>query len=692
MQTNKKQIHEGMSIHLMANFLFLLMIFAYTAGLGVALMGGRGTVGRSLVGASAALGAGAGFGLATSVILSGAPFALDLPAFLPTAGGFVLALDPLGAFFLLLIGLGAIPAAIYGIGYSAAYEEKGVSLRLLGVTFNLFLLSMSLVSMAGNVITFLLMWEGMSLTSYFLVITENHEEGTLQAGLWYAAMTHAGLALLLAAFMLLTNGGTGLFSEIRNSAAGLPAVTRNAIFLLAFLGFGSKAGIVPLHIWLPKAHPAAPSHVSALMSGVMIKLGVYGLLRVVLDLLGGGPAWWGGMILGFGVVSALLGVLYALMEHDLKRLLAYHSVENIGIILIGIGAGLIFHSYGLMNLAALGLIGGLYHTLNHASFKGLLFLGAGSVLHATGTRNMEKMGGLIRRMPWTAFYFLIGAAAISALPPLNGFVSEWLVFQALLAGINIPQPELAILMPVAVGMLALTSGLAAACFVKAFGISFLAIPRSTEAENAHESPATMRFGMMLLALACLALGIGPVLVVPFLGTVIAGLGHLPESLPGLTFNLSLQTPGAFGQVSPLLAFGGLLIILALIPIGLRIFRANRTWRAGETWGCGRTGQTPRMEYTATAFAEPLRRVFAELYRPTKELTIDTHPDSKYFVESIEYKSEITPLFDRWLYDPVLRTVGFFSRQVQRLQAGSLHLYLLYIAVLLVILLLGARWL
>jgi hydrogenase-4 component B len=495
------------------------------------------------------------------------------------------------------------------------------------------------------------------------------------------------------AFILLTNGGSGTFADLRNGAAGLPAAVRNVIFILALLGFGSKAGIVPLHVWLPKAHPAAPSHVSALMSGVMIKLGVYGLLRVTLDLLGGGPAWWGGVVLGVGVVSALLGVLYALMEHDLKRLLAYHSVENIGIILIGIGAGLIFHSFGFMTLAALGLIGGLYHTLNHASFKGLLFLGAGSVLRSTGTRNMELMGGLIQRMPWTALFFLIGAAAISALPPLNGFVSEWLVFQSLLAGFNIPSPELAILMPVAVGMLALTSGLAAACFVKAFGISFLAIPRSARADDAQEAPFSMLLGMFLLALTCIGLGLAPVAVVPFLGRVIAGLGHLPQAVtPELTFNLSLQTPQAFGQVSPALAGMGLLVILVLIPLGLRIFRANRSLSLGETWGCGRSGQTPRMEYTATAFAEPLRRVFAELYRPSKELSISFHPNSKYFLESIEYKSEITPLFDRWFYDPLLKSIRFISHQVQRLQAGSLHLYLLYIAILLIILLLGARWL
>lgn len=676
----------------MTHSLFLLMLLAYTAGVLAALIGVKGKLGRELVAFGVALGAGAGILLGASVIGSDMTFSLSYPELIPLTDGFLLKLDALGALFLILIGMVAIPSAIYGIGYTSVYEDKASVQRFLGIMFNLFLLSMSLVTMAGNALTFLLMWEGMSLTSYFLVMTENDKESTLRAGLWYAGMTHIGLVLLLAAFVLLMNGSSGSFADMRVSAAALPGATRNAIFLLVFFGFGSKAGIVPLHVWLPKAHPAAPSYVSALMSGVMIKLGVYGLLRVVLDLLGGGPAWWGSLVLGFGVVSALLGVLYALMEHDLKRLLAYHSVENIGIIFIGIGAGLIFHSYGLMSLAALGLIGGLYHTINHASFKALLFLGAGSILHATHTRNMEKMGGLIKLMPWTALFFLIGSVAISALPPLNGFVSEWLVFQSLLAGFDIPNPELAVLMPIAVGMLALTSGLAAACFVKAFGISFLAIPRSAEAKNAQEAPLSMRIGMALLAATCIGLGLAPVVVVPFLGKAISGLGQLPQTMPDLTFNLSLRTPEAFGQLSPTLAAAGLLLILGLISIAFRFFHVNRSIRLGETWGCGGSGQTPRMEYTATAFAEPLRRVFAELYRPTKELSIDFHPDSKYFLESIEYKSDITPLFDRWLYNPLLTFVRLISGQVQRLQSGSLHLYLVYLAGLLIILLMAARWL
>lgn len=667
------------------------MVSAYLLGALVALTGGKGNLGRGLVALAAVIGASAGFALGAYVIFSGEPFVLFIPKLLSIAGGFALRLDGLGAFFLIIIGLVGASAAIYGFGYSAVYEDGRASLRLLGVALNLFLLTMSLVTLADNVITFLLMWEGMSLSSYFLVITESNEESTMRAGVWYAAMTHAGFALLLAAFMLLMNGGSGAFADMRAGAASLSETMRSLIFMLALLGFGSKAGIVPLHIWLPRAHPAAPSHVSALMSGVMIKMGIYGLVRVVLDLLGGGPVWWGGLVLSLGAVSALLGVLYALMEHDLKRLLAYHSVENIGIILIGVGAGLVFHSYGLMTLAALGFIGGLYHTINHASFKGLLFLGAGSVLQATHTRNMEEMGGLIKRMPWTALFFLIGSAAISALPPLNGFASEWLVFQSLLGGFNIPVPEVAVLMPVAVGMLALTSGLAAACFVKAFGITFLALPRSPEAEHAREAPLSMRLGMAILALACVALGLAPFVVIPMLGGVLAGLGGLPDTRLAFTFNVSVQTPSAFGQMSPTLVGIGLLIILALVPLLMWLLRVNRKLRVSDSWGCGRVGQTPRMEYTATAFAEPLRRVFAELYRPTKELTIDFHPESKYFVQSIEYKSEITPLFERLLYDPFLRMVQFTARQVRRLQAGSLHLYLVYIMVILIILLLAARW-
>ncbi|MCX6069214.1 MAG: hydrogenase 4 subunit B [Chloroflexi bacterium] len=673
-------------------FFFVLMLSGYTFGALSALLFAPSALSRGLSALGAVTGSGAGLTLGVMALVSGEPvrFGNSILSFLPLTG-FALRLDGLGAFFLIVIGLVGTSAALYGFGYSAAYEGR-YSLRMLGIMLNALLLSLSLQVLADNALTFLIFWETMSLSAYWLVLTEHDQPGTVRAANWYLAMTHAGFAALVAMFFLLSGGElTVSFANMRSQATLLTPLTRDAIFLLALFGFGAKAGIVPLHIWLPMAHPVAPSHVSAVMSGVVIKMGIYGLMRVVLDLLGGGPAWWGGVILGVGAVSALLGVLYALMEHDLKRLLAYHSVENIGIILIGIGAGLIFQSYGLMTLAALGFIGGLYHTINHASFKGLLFLGAGSVLHATHTRNMEEMGGLIKRMPWTALFFLIGSAAISALPPLNGFASEWLVFQALLGGFNIPTPEVAVLMPVAVGMLALTSGLAAACFVKAFGITFLALPRSPEAEHAHESPLSMRIGMAILTVACIGLGLAPFAVVPVIGGVLNGLGGLPDTRTAFVVNLSVQTPSDFGQMSPTLAGFGLLLLLALILLTMWTLRVNHRLRVGDTWGCGRVGQTARMEYTATSFAEPLKRVFAELYRPTKELTIDTHPDSKYFVQSIEYKSAITPLFERLLYDPFLRLLKFTAWQVRRLQTGSLHLYLVYVTVILILLLLAARW-
>jgi hydrogenase-4 component B len=444
-------------------------------------------------------------------------------------------------------------------------------------------------------------------------------------------------------------------------------------------------------VWLPMAHPVAPSHVSALMSGVVIKMGVYGLLRVTIDLLAGGPAWWGGLVLGLGTVSALLGVLYALMEHDLKRLLAFHSVENIGIIFIGIGAGLMFQSFGLPTLATLGIVAGLYHTINHACFKGLLFLAAGAVLHATGTRNMEEMGGLIKRMPRTALFFLVGACAISALPPLNGFVSEWLVFQALLGGSAIPQPEVAVIMPIAVAMLALTSGLAAACFVKAFGITFLAMPRSRKAEHAHEAPLSMQVGMASLALTCAGLGLAPSFVVRVLGAALSGFERFAPSEVAFTLGLPLRVPGAVGEMSPPLLALGLVLLLGLVPLGFWLGGADRRLRVSDTWGCGRIGQTARMEYTATAFAEPLRRVFAELYQPSRDLSIDFHPASKYFVQSIEFRSEIHPWFERMLYDPLFRVLRTAATWARQLQGGSLHLYLVYMALALLILLIVARW-
>ena len=672
------------------NVALIVMVVGYAGGGCLSLVAPSARSARAFTALGAVVGCVGGLAAAAGVLATRVPVDAVLPNLVSAAGGIVIRVDLLGAFFLALVAAVSLPAAIYGTTYMAEYEDR-CSMRVFGLMFNAFLFGMSLVPCAANIFTFVLTWELMAVASYFLVMTESESADTRQAGLWYAAMTHVGLVLLLPMFFLMAAGSEATsFADLRTGTATLTAGTRNVVFLLALAAFGSKAGIVPLHVWLPRAHPAAPSHVSALMSGVMIKLGIYGLVRVMFDFMPGGPAWWGGLLLGVGAISALLGVLYALMEHDLKRLLAYHSVENIGIILIGLGAGAVLHSLGLPAVAAMGFAGALFHTLNHACFKGLLFLGAGSVMQQTHTRNMEEMGGLIKRMPHTALCFLVGSAAIAALPPLNGFASEWLVFQSLLGGTYIPRPEIAVGFPIAVGMLALTSGLAAACFVKAFGISFLAMPRSADAAHARECHWSMRAVMMVLAGGCAVLGLAAPIV-------IRGLSRVIESVPGLAAGealpppprLWLMVPNGSAQVSPLL-MAVWLVVMGLGALVVMQVRGLR-FRRAATWGCGRITQTPRMEYTASAFAEPLRRVFAELYRPTQDLSISVDPESPYFVRSITYTSEVVPWFEHVFYDPVIRVVRILATQVRRLQAGSLHLYLLYVTAALVVALASA-WL
>ena len=627
---------------------------------------------------------------ATAGLLTNGLLGLEIPAALPELA-LVFRLDGLGAAFLLLVGLVGAPAAIYSLDYAPA-GHRSAGGRLAGAMLPLFLLCMSLVVMAANVFTFLFFWEGMSLSSYLLVIDDGSTLESLSAGRWYAGMAHAGFVLIAAALWLLGATTTGAtFDEIREIAARLPAATRDGVFLLALLGFGSKAGLVPLHVWLPRAHPAAPSHVSALMSGVMLKLGIYGLLRVGLDLLGGGPPWWGGVILVLGAASALSGILSALVENDLKRLLAHSSVENIGIICIAVGIGFVFRSYDMPGLAGLALAAALFHALNHAVFKGLLFLGSGAVLQATGTRNMEEMGGLVHSMPRTAAMFLVGAAAIAALPPLNGFASEWMIFQSLLAGASVPYPFMAAMMALAAGILALTGGLAAACFVKAFGIPFLAMPRSRRAAEAREAPISMQAGMALLAAACVLLGVLPFAAAPLLSSAFTALPGLSAARASFRIGVVIEAGAGAASVSPTLLAICLVAAGACVPIALRLAGSARASRRGEPWGCGRATQTARMEYTSTAFAEPLRRVFADLYRPTRDLSIEFHPESKYFVRSIQYRSRMRTWFENTFYKPVFDLARPLAGTGRFIQSGSLHLYVAYIVAALLVFLLLARW-
>lgn len=634
---------------------------------------------------------------------------------------FSLHLDALSAFFIVVISTISLAVSVFSITYMKEYIGK-YDVGVVGLLYNFFILAMILLVSGGTSFVFLFCWELMSLISYFLVVSDHRDAKVRQAGFIYIVMTHIGTLFIIAAFLLLYRE-TGSFSFAKAAALGptLAPALKTGIFLLVTLGFGTKAGIIPLHIWLPKAHPAAPSNVSALMSGVMLKTAIYGFVRVVVQILGGGPVWWGVLVLALGAVSALLGVMYALMEHDIKRLLAYHSVENIGIILMGIGAALIFMGYGLPQVGMIALAAGLFHVFNHAVFKALLFLGAGAIHYATGTRDVEKMGGLLRRMPWTGFFFLIGSVSISALPPFNGFVSEWLTFQSLLMLGSAPgSTALKIAGPVFAASLALTGALAAACFVKAFGIQFLAQPRSAAAAGAEEVPASMRVGMAVLAVISFVVGVFPASIIRLLSPVTAALVGAESVLPALGsyrwLSVSLRldgfsgagagagagavgaattgaaaAPSAIGSVgalSPLLVLGLLVIAFALIYLIAKRVGRGGTVRVDETWNCGME-LTPQMEYTATSFSKPIRIIFRRILFPTREVEKE-YLLKPYFTSRIVYKGAIKPVFEDRVYRPLTGIFLKFSAKMRFLQSGSIHLYVGYIFVTLVVLLIFTR--
>ena len=598
--------------------------------------------------------------------------------------------DPLGAFFGIIVSLLGLALSIYSLGYARGfYGRKNVG--VLGSFFNVLLLSTTLVFLADNAFFFLMTWEVMALSAYCLVSYEHEQEETRKAGVLYFIMSHIGTGCLILGFLLLfQSSGSYSFASFHALGNTMEPAHRNAVFLVFLIGFGVKAGIVPLHIWLPAAHPVAPSNVSALMSGVLIKTGIYGLTRVFFDFLGTPPNWWGVTVLAIGTISAVLGVLYALMEHDLKRLLAYHSIENIGIILMGLGAALMFLHTGHPTLAGLALIAGLYHTINHAVFKALLFLGAGAVLHSTHTRNMEEMGGLIKRMPWTAFFFLIGAIAISALPPLNGFVSEWLTYQSLLQGFGTTESLIRLMFPLSGAMLALTGALAAACFVKAFGITFLAQPRSQHAAHAHEAAPTMLLGQGILTVTCVFLGLFPTVFLRVLYPVTEQLLG-----PNLGWDLSranglvLQTTADHGGTISTLGMVLMAVCLLPIPAVLWVFFGRGTKvRIGPTWDCGQRGLTPQMEYTATGFSKPIRMIFKALFRPRREVQRE-YDFSPYFATNIRFEAHVEEVFQTRIYRPLNRLVLRASRRMRALQAGSIQAYLIYIFITLLVLLLFA---
>jgi hydrogenase-4 component B len=600
-----------------------------------------------------------------------------LPLGLPWLGAHFHA-DALSAFFLVVVGVAATLVSIFAIDYGRHEAEP----RRILPFYPLFLAGMSLVLVAADAFTFLLSWELMSLASWLLVLASHRERETGNAALLYLIMASLGAGALLLAFGLLA-AGSGDYAFMQMRASALSPGQSALFFLLVVIGTGSKAGVVPLHAWLPPAHAAAPSHVSALMSGVMTKVALYGFIRLIFDLAGPTPWWWGAMVLLLGGITALLGVLYAVMQHDLKRLLAYHTVENIGIVVIGLGLALAFRANGLGALAVLALAAALLHVFNHAMFKSLLFLGSGAILAATHERDMEHLGGLIHPMPVTAFVFLIGAVAISALPPFNGFVSEWLTFQAIVNGSLLPQWLLKFAVPVVGAMLALAAALAAVCFVKVFGVVFLGRPRRPAAEKAREVGALMLLPMAALAAICTVVGLMPQTVLGLLRPVTAIL--LPES-PWLVLSnwLWLAPLGAdHSSYSGLVILLAIAFLAALLVVAVHRLGSSRL-RRSPAWDCGFPDPRPETQYGASSFAQPIRRIFGTVAFAARERIDMPSP-----AETRPARLEVSLRDPVWegLYAPVTHCIGWLADHMNVLQFQTIRRYLSLMFAALVLLLL-----
>ena len=586
-------------------------------------------------------------------------------------GAFSVGIDPLSAFFLVPIWMLSGLAAIYAVGYFRPWQGRNPG-RFWSF-YGALVASMALVALARNGVLFLVAWETMSLASFFLVIHDDAAEGVPEAGWTYLVATHVGTAFLLALFFLLGRGGSQEFS-----AFAVPAGSAGGLFLLALVGFGTKAGLIPFHVWLPEAHPAAPSPVSAVMSGVMIKTGIYGIVRTLV-LLGAVPAWCAWLVLALGALSGVLGVLFALAQRDLKRLLAYSSVENVGIIALGIGLGMLGVQVGSPALAVLGFAGGLLHVLNHATFKGLLFLGAGAVAHAAGTRDVEQLGGLLKRMPGTGAALLVGVVAICGLPPFNGFASEFLVYAAAF-GFLLSSGAGALGGLLAVVALALIGGLAAACFAKAFGIAFLGEPRSAAARAAHEVAASMRGPMIALAALCLAIGLAA-------GAAVRWLEPAVAQLAGSTL-VSAGAPVRW--LFPLAATAGTLALLAIVVLLVLLRRralAGRSVRETVTWDCGYAAPTARMQYTGTGFVQPLTRGAADFLRPH----VERRSLVGIFPASASFHEETPDVAREVLFNPLFRRAANLLGRLRWLQQGRVHGYVLYVVAAAVALLGWALW-
>jgi len=589
-------------------------------------------------------------------------------------GEFALRVDALSAMFILQIFVLALLGSIYGLGYwrQAEHPSNGRKLRLF---YGLLTGAMALLVSASNTMLFIAAWEVMTLTAFLTLTTEDERASVREVGYVYIVSTRLGTLCLFALFALLftTSGGFAFAAP----ALGTSPTLSTAIFLLGVAGFGLKAGVMPMHVWLPGAHANAPSHVSALMSGVLIKTGIYGLVRLC-SLFANPPVWWGSLILGLGIVSGVFGVAFAIGQHDLKRLLAYHSVENIGIICIGLGVALLGRSLGRGELVVLGLGGALLHVWNHGLFKGLLFLAAGSVLHATGTRELDQLGGIAKRMPWTTLAFLTGAVAICGLPPLNGFVSELLVYLGLFRAAGSQARELWLAGALAAPALALIGALAGACFAKAFGTVFLGEGRSAHAARAHEASVLMLAPMAVLAGACVVIGLAPPLVAPILQAAVDAWA--PEA--GLA-QPALHTLAPFGYVS----LAGLALLGALGTVALWQWVKTRGAAGGRqsmvgTWDCGYAAPSARMQYTASSFAQALIGLFAWGLRPR----IHAPKLSSLFPKPATFESHVPDLILDRLLVPSVRFATRATHAVRFMQGGNLHAYVLYVLLTVLVLL------
>ncbi len=613
-------------------------------------------------------------GIAT--LISAGSWQVTLPLGLPWLA-WHLRLDSLSGFFLAVIGLLVLSISFYGPGYIREFlHSRGRhSLAALGIFTALFILGMLLVVLADDAFVFMIAWELMSVASYFLVVYQHQYAANRRAAFLYLLMAHvAGIAILLAFGVLAKFGGGFTFDHLR--AAEVDVTWASIAFTLAFFGFGMKAGMVPTHAWLPEAHPVAPSHISALMSGVMLKVAIYGLIRFVYDLLGDLQWEWGVAMMLIGGISALSGVLYAMLSNNLKRLLAYSSIENIGIILCALGLSIIFVATGQKVIGAVGLVAALYHVLGHAMFKGLLFLGAGAIAHSAHEYDLNNMGGLIHRMPQTAALMLIGCIAIAGLPPLAGFVSEWLTFQVALQAPHLDNGVLRALIPVVAAMLALSAALAAATFVKVYGVAFLGQPRGRRVRQAREVGIGMRLGMAMLAILCVLFGVLPTMVIDHINVISQQLLH--QSLPSTTaFGWLWLTP-----ISPKTAsYSAPIVFTVLIVAGgiiYAVFRArNINVKRGYPWECGYGEVNPRMQYTATAFAQPIQRIFAPVWQLKEEVIEQVRKEQPFQIESIRHQLKVSDRSWSRLYMPIGNLVIAAARRIGYMQTGSIHNYLAY---------------